>query len=586
MPKKRNFKIFGFSDGITQEKVGRRRFGGFEGFAGRGPQTRPLGFFKFLAVLIVAVFALRLFFLTVVQGAQNKTLSEGNRIRLVPIEALRGKIYDRDGAILVASDREYFLVKDGNETKITRDQVKELERQGLASENFQGNLGKIEVRVARNFAEGEKAAHVIGYVSRANPGDLKANSQVTNLDSVGRLGVEATYDNFLRGQNGRDLIEVDAVGHKVSILGQEPSFDGGDVKLTINKNLQQVVYDSLKKQADKVGSHRGAAIVEDPNTGEILALVSYPGFNPENIGAAVANQDKPYLNRAIAGIYPPGSVFKLVTALAGLASGKVTKDTEIEDVGEFYLGDIRFPNWYFLEYGARDGVLKIDRAIARSNDIFFYKAAAATGVETIKKMAVKLGFGQKTGIDLPGEQFGLVPDGVWKEATFKEPWYPGDTMHLGIGQGFMLVTPLQIAQMTSFMASGKLMRPYVVAGIRTNNGVVNIGPKVVAENLAKDKDLELVRSGMKMACQTGGTGWPFFEAKYVVGCKTGTAEQAEGNPNAWFTAFAPFDKPKVVVTVIIEDGGEGSTVAGPVAKEILDWWFAKQGLTFTKQTPG
>jgi len=218
-------------------------------------------------------------------------------------------------------------------------------------------------------------------------------------------------------------------------------------------------------------------------------------------------------------------------------------------------------------------VLKLDRAIARSNDIFFYRLAQTIGVDSIKKMAVKLGFGQKTGIDLPGEQFGLVPDGVWKEATFKEPWYPGDTMHLGIGQGFMLVTPMQISQMVSFIASGKLMRPYLVAGILTNNRIVNIGPKVVAENLAGYKDLELVRSGMKMACKTGGTGWPFFEAKYVVGCKTGTAERAEGNPNAWFTAFAPFDKPRVTVTVIIEDGGEGSTVAGPVAKEILDWWF-------------
>ena len=576
MSKARNLKIVGFSDGISYEKVGRRRFAGFDGPINAQKKTRDLKFFKFLLVLIVGVFVLRIFFLTVVQGAQNRTLSEGNRIRLVPIEALRGKIYDRNGQVLVSSLREYFLIKDGHESKITKAQVEELERQGLASENFEGNLGKIETRVARNFTMGEKAAHVLGYVSRANPADLKANSQVTNLDSVGRLGVEATYDNFLRGQNGRDLVEVDAIGHKVSILGQEASFTGGEIKLTLNAALQQVAYEALKKQADKVGSHRGAVIIQDPNTGEVLALVSYPDFDPENIGASIANRDKPYLDRAIAGIYPPGSVFKLVSALAGLESGKITKNTQIEDVGEFYLGDIRFPNWYFLNYGGKDGVLKIDRAIARSNDIFFYRAAEATGVENIKKMAVRLGFGQKTGIDLPGEQFGLVPDGVWKQSALKEPWYPGDTMHLGIGQGFMQVTPLQISQMTSFMASGNLMRPYVVSGIKTANGIINISPKVVGGGLVKKENLDLVRSGMKMACQTGGTGWPFFEAKYIVGCKTGTAEQAEGNPNAWFTAFAPFDKPKIAVTVVIEDGGEGSSIAGPVATQIFDWYFGKK----------
>lgn len=573
MPKKRNFKIVGFSDGITHEAVGRKRFAGFDGFVGRGPKTRELRFFKFLAVMIVGIFILRLFFLTVVQGVQNRLLSESNRIRLVPIEALRGKIYDRNGQVLATSVREYFLIKDGGETKITQAQVKELERQGLASENFVGELGRVESRVIRNFTEGEKAAHVLGYVSAANPADLRANTQIANSDAVGRLGVEAAYDNFLRGQNGRNLIEVDAIGYKVSILGQEPSVDGGDLKLTIDKNLQQVVYEALKKQADKIGSHRGAAIVQNPNTGEILALVSYPGFDPENIGASVTNQDKPYLDRAIAGIYPPGSVFKLVTALAGLESGKVTKDTQIEDVGEFYLGDVRFVNWYFLSNGTKDGVLKLDRAIARSNDIFFYRWAEVTGLESIRKMAVRLGFGQKTGIDLPGEQFGLVPDGVWKEAQLKTAWYPGDTMHLGIGQGFMLVTPMQISQMVSFMASGKMMRPYLVSGIKTDNGIINIGPKVVGEGLVKKGNLDLVRSGMKMACQTGGTGWPFFEAKYVVGCKTGTAEQAEGNPNAWFTVFAPFDKPQITVTVVIDDGGEGSSIAGPVAKEILDWWF-------------
>lgn len=574
MQKKRNFSNLGLSGDIIFERSRRRRAGIDDGFSGPG-ELRSLAFFKFVAVIVIAIFVFRLFFLTVIEGAKNRSLSDNNRIALVPKEALRGQIYDRNGKILASSSLEYYLIGAWEESKISQAQVAELEGLGLASLNFQGELGKVEARVVRSYPLGEKAAHVLGYTARVSQLDLQDMQTFTGIDSVGKVGVEASYDSFLRGRNGRDLIEVDSVGHKVSILGSEKSEAGGDLKLTIDGALQDFTYFVLKRQADKVGSKKAAAIIEDPNAGEILALVSYPSFDPENIAASVADREEPYFNRAISGVYPPGSVFKIVSALAGLESGRVNRDTEVEDVGEFYLGDVRFANWFYLQYGQKDGILKLERAIARSNDIFFYRLAEIVGLDPIRQMAIKLGFGQKTGIDLSGEEFGLVPDEVWKKAQFGQVWFPGDTMHLGIGQGFMLVTPTQVSQMTSFMASGKVMKPYIVSSINKSGSDIKVGPEVMAENLVKRENFEVVRTGMKMACQRGGTGWPFFDAPYVVGCKTGTAERAEGNPNAWFTAFAPFGNPQIAVTVLIEDGGEGSSVAGPVAREILDFYVAR-----------
>lgn len=572
---KRNFSGLGLSGDITFEKVKRRKFGGFGEEALGDGKIRSFGMLKAVIFIAVFIILLRLFYLNIVTGEKNKTLADSNRVRLVSIEAPRGKIVDRNGKVVAYSLVEYFLKKGETETKITEDQVEDLEKQGLASENFEGELGKIEMRIRRVFPQGEKMAHVLGYLSGVTEQDLKENKLLTSKDSVGRVGLESSYDNFLRGKNGKKIVEVDAIGRKVSLLGKDAGQPGLNLTISIDSDLQSFAYDVLKKNADRAKSSRGAIIIENPNSGEILALASYPSFDPEDIGTAVTNNNKPFFDRAVQGVYPPGSVFKVVTALAGLESGKITKDTEIEDVGEFYLGDIRFPNWYFIGYGRREGVLKLDRAIARSNDIFFYRLAERTGIENLKKTAVKLGFGQKTGIDLPGEQFGLVPDEVWKQAYIHESWYPGDTMHFGIGQGFVLATPMQIAQMTSFAASGKLMRPFLATKIEGLSGETKVEPKTVGENLVNPANLDYVRSGMKMACATGGTGWPFFEAKYSVGCKTGTAEVAEGNPNAWFTVYAPFEKPHIAITVLIEDGGEGSSVAGPVAKEVLDWWMQR-----------
>lgn len=558
------------ADFIFHEKV--RRFWFFQ-------KDRSLGHLSFdslnpssLFILRVAVFCAlfislaRLFMLTVVNGEKYRSLAEENRVRLVTIEAARGKIFDRNGKLMADSLTNYFLKKGENVLSISYEQAQDLEKSGLAHEDFEGGLGKIFRSVTREYLLGSAAAHILGYTTGVGE------------EGAGRLGIEASYDNFLKGQAGKKLIEVDANERKVSILGSIDPEAGRDLTLTIDATLQKIVYEVLKKHAERVGSG-GTVILQNPSSGEVLALVSYPSFDPTDISRFLESSNQPFFNRAVSGIYPPGSIFKIISALSALESGKITGETEIEDVGEFELGGVRFSNWYYNQYGGRDGILKVDRAIARSNDIYFYRISEKVGLDGLRKMAIKFGFGQKSGIDLPEESLGLVPDEVWKKSTLGAPWYLGDTLHFSIGQGFMLVTPIQINSMTSYMASGKLTRPYLVSKIGSppaGRGEFEIGSKIIGEKLVSEENYKLVREGMRKACQTGGTGWPFFDAAYSVGCKTGTAEKSLGNPHAWFTAFVPFDDPKISITVIIEEGGEGSGVAGPVAKEILDWWFGNR----------
>jgi len=578
--RQKDFKIFGFSDNIFYEKIGKKWFSGgkvLEQSFGHFAEISPLKLFIFYPLVVLILFILlgRLFMLTIVNGEKNRQIAESNRIRLVEIPAERGKIFDRRGRILADSRTVYFLKKGLQKTEMSQETAKELEASGLAGENFEGELGQILPEVERSYPNGEITAHILGYVSPVESQDLQNGRRLSGQNKVGRLGTEATYDDFLQGKNGQKIIEVDATGKKVSILQKQDQVAGRDIHLTIDLNLQKVVFEVLKKHATKAGSSRAATIVEDPKSGEVLALVSYPSFDPANVSDFLQDKNKPLFNRAVLGTYPPGSIFKIVTALAALDSGKITGESEIEDVGEFYIGDTRFVNWFYLTHGGRDGVLKINRAIARSNDIFFYKLAEKLGLNPLRKMAMKLGFGQKTGIDLPDESLGLVPDEVWKKSAFSQPWYTGDTLHFGIGQGFALSTPIQISSLISYIASGKLAKPYLVSKIDGGAGeAIDIASKIRGENLVSRENLNIVREGMRQACETGGTGWPFFNAPYKVGCKTGTAEKALGNPHAWFGAFYPFENPQISITVIIEEGGEGSSIAGPAAREILDWWIS------------
>lgn len=547
----------------------------------RGPQVAKsisffrLNFFYAGAVFIFLVFLARLFVLTVVDGNENRLLAEGNRIKLLELEAPRGPIVDRYGSVLAESKTIYFLTKGDSEREIEEGEVRQLEDAGLAGEYFEGEEGKVERRVQRKYMLGEAASHVLGYTSVVQEEEKEKEPKLSTINARGRLGIENSYEQFLGGKVGKRLIEVDVVGSNVSVLGEEDPIVGRRMHTTLDAGLQAKAYEVLKKYAEESGGKRGALIAQNPNTGEVLALVSYPSFDPTDIGRAVTKGDNPFFNRAVQGNYPPGSVFKITSALAGLESGQIDANWEVDDVGAFELGGERFSNWYFNQYGKTEGLVKIEKALARSNDTYFYKMGEKIGLNALRKTAIALGFGQKTGIDLPDEALGLVPDGVWKQASIGDDWYLGDTMHLTIGQGYMLTTPIQINGMTTYVASGKLTKPYIVWKIDSgvDAGEISFGSTVLGENVASGQNLQIVRDGMKKACETGGTGAPFFRATYKVACKTGTAEETGGKPHAWFTVFAPVENPQIALTVLVERGGEGSAVAAPVAREVLDWWM-------------
>jgi len=481
-----------------------------------------------LLLVVLGLLVGRLGFLQLVEGDYYRVLADENRVQLIKLGADRGVIYDRFGEVLVRNSPE-----------------------------------------GREYVYDKAMAHVIGYVGEVSEEELESYSMG---DIIGKMGIEQEYDQVLRGQAGGILVEKDTDGQVVREIGRRESIAGQSLQLTIDAGLQ--------RRADEVmAGRKGAVVASDPHSGEILALVSSPSFDPGKVERYLDNKDLPMFNRTISGEYPPGSVFKIVTATAALEEGKVDEQTEIEDTGEIKVGIWRFGNWYYDQYGQKDGVLKIVRAIARSNDIFFYKLGEWLGIELLSDWAKYFGLAIQSGIDIPGEAFGLMPTPDWKEEYKGEDWYLGDTYITAIGQGNILMTPLQVNRMAGVIASnGKLCQPLVVAHETEDGKQGNCQQLDIS-----DKTLASIKEGMKQVCETGGTAWPFFEFKvkgnriYVVG-KTGTAEfgDVEERTHAWFTGFAPAEEPEIVITVLLEAAGEGSYQAAPVAKELLSYWFSRQ----------
>ena len=356
---------------------------------------------------------------------------------------------------------------------------------------------------------------------------------------------------------------------------------------------------------------RGAAIVSSPK-GEILAMVSKPSFDPNlfTMGQSYRpasnssyftvqsilddSQNQPLLNRSISGVYPPGSTFKLIVASAGLMYKIIDGNWQIKDTGILRVGNFSFANWFYTDYGGTDGEVNVVKGIQRSNDIFFYTLAGKVGVDKVSEMAKKFGLGAPLGIDLQGEASGLVPTQEWKLKNIGEPWYLGDTYHYGIGQGYLLTTPLQVNGWTQAIANGgTLYRPHLLK---------NEQPQIISSNLLDTNATNLIREGMVESCNPGGVAWPLFNFEVknpnlkidgknilpvasassdmrhvVLACKTGTAQVGGATtlPEAWMTVFAPAYDPQIIVTVLVENSGEGSNVAGPIAKQILQYYFGK-----------
>lgn len=582
-----------FGDFVSTDKI-KRRSRDYDSY-----NNSMRDFFLPLSLMIlITVLVLRLFYLQVLQGGKYRFLSNNNRIKTVVIHAPRGIIFDRNAVPLVFNMPGFRETINGKTSQLDQKQALELIAKGKKD---------LEADSLREYPYKEVVAHVLGYtgqISKKELQDLKYSSYSPG-DLIGKEGIEQEYEDKLKGIDGKQLIEVDALGKPIRTLGQTEPTSGQDITLTIDINLQKAVFEATK------GIKRGAVIVSSPK-GEILAMVSRPSFDPNlfTLGpnyltasnssylslTDVLQDDKnqPLLNRGISGTYPPGSTFKLVVAASGLENKIIDENWQVEDTGVITVGTFSFSNWYYTGYGGKDGEVNIVKGIKRSNDIFFYNLAAKIGVDKVSETAFKFGLGRLLGIDLKGEQEGLVPTPQWKEKSLHEQWYLGDTYHYGIGQGYLLTTPLQVNAWTQALAnSGNLYKPYLLKDAKQQN---------ISANFLDISSSNLIREGMIQACSPGGVAWPLFDFKVnnpklkidnkdvfvvegasgsanmrrvTIACKTGTAENGESRqPHAWITLFAPAYNPQVVVTVLSEESGEGSNVAAPVAKKILDSWFS------------
>ena len=568
-----------------------------------------------ISVLVIAVLIGRAAYLQIYQGEYYAGLADGNRIRIVPSMAPRGTFYDRNGELLV-TNRPGFSVSllpltapisddviarlsdllkvptDEIKTKIaghsgfnpiriktdvTPDIVSIIEEQ---KSQYPGVV--IEVTPIRDYILKQEGAHTFGYVSEINDTELEKmkDEGYKSGDIIGKFGIEKIYDKELRGENGGQQVEVDVSGKPVQILGRKEPVPGDDLELTIDIKLQQAAEKAVDEQLTQIGAHAAAAVVMNPQTGEILAMVSRPAFDPNLFAHGISSKDwnqlnnnpyHPMDNKTITGEYPPGSTFKIVTGTAALTEGVVTPDEQIFDSGHHWI----------IPKGNADGEalgwLNFRSALAHSDNVYFYEMGNRLGIDRIEKYARMFGLGAKTGIDLPYEATGLVANRRYKEKNFDDgEWYLSETFDAAIGQGFNLVTPLQAAMvMGEIAADGKRYKPHVVNRIIAPDGSVvkDFQPELLSQLDVPEEDIKLVQDGLHDVTKYGTAASSFRGFTVDIAGKTGTAENSQGRDHGWFVAYGPFDNPNVVVAVIVENGGYGSQSAVPIGRKILEAAF-------------
>lgn len=561
-----------------------------------------------LAAAMLVVLVVRLWQVQIVQGDYYLKLSEENRMRVTPLAAPRGALVDRHGHALVAN-RPAFTVallplevrrpraeaqalgkvlgmdpaeilsrlaagrdRPFEPVRLRRDVPKEVVA-GIEESQLDLPGVLVEVEPVREYNYHALGAQVFGYVGEINDQELqRLRSAGYELgDLIGKEGLEETYDAYIRGRSGQIQAEVDAQGRMVRTLGTVAAVPGNTVVLGLDLAVQQAAEAGL-------GDRPGVVVAMDPRDGTIVAMVSHPAFDPNafsgGIKAGVWNgllkdPGRPLLDRVIQSVYPPGSVFKVVTASAALQLGLVTPDTGFYSPGYYNLG-----NWTFHEWKALGHVNFMD-AIAQSCDACFYDLARRAGPNQVAKFARTYGLGVATGVDLPNEAAGVVPDPAWKKRVWKQDWFGGDTLNMGIGQGYVLTTPLQIARMMAAVANGGiLVTPHVVTEIRTPDGrlVARIAPAPAGRIEVTPETLAVVRTGLE-AVVTRGTGATLRIPGLTAAGKTGTAEASHGKPYAWFAAYAPVKDSRLVVVAMVENAGFGAENALPVVKEVFQAWF-------------
>ena len=577
------------------------------------------------SMLIFAVLIGRMAYLQLYKGDYYYRLSEGNRIRAVKILAPRGIIYDCNGEELVKNEPGFVVSllrtnkkpdmavinKLAGIIEVPPEQILEKIKQNEdsyepiriksnlsaamvtkieeRSEELPGIL--LELQSIRKYVNNELAVHVLGYVGEVSEYEI-SKDQNTDLkvgSIVGKFGLERFYDNYLRGTDGSYREEVDVAGRVVQTLDELPPKPGQGLVLTVDGKLQReaekIVDEHLKylRSSGFAPNANAAAIIAiDPRNGAIKALVSRPGFNPNLFVNGISSKDwqaindnpfDPMSNKVISGEYPPGSTFKIVTGSAALETGKVTPQEMIFDSGKHWL--IPMGN----AEGEALGWLNFHKALAASDNVYFYEMGNRVGIDALKKYAALFGFGKTTGIDLFGETEGIIASPEYKMKVFDEDWYLGDTFNAAIGQGFNLATPIQLAVMLSAVANnGDIYRPHLVDKIVNDDGSVikEIKPEKIGRLPVSAETLELLQSALKAVAQEGGTAAQMANLSVPVAGKTGTAENPHGKDHGLFVGYAPADNPNLVVVAVIDQGGFGSVSAAPIVQRIFEYVFPPQ----------
>jgi len=592
----------------------------------------------FAGVAVLVAFALlfaRFFQLQVVQHDTYAAKAEDNRISIVPIAPNRGLILDRNGVVLARNYSAYTLeifpakVKDVERTiqelgEVVEVQAKDRSRfrklyaetrnteslpirtrltdeevARFAANRYRFPGVEIKARLFRQYPHGDLASHVIGYIGRINQKDqerleeLDVEANYRGTDFIGKAGLEASYQQELHGTTGMEQVEIDAAGRGIRTLARTPAQAGSNITLTLDIKLQEVAEAAF-------GDRRGALVAIEPSTGGVLAFVSKPGFDPNLFVDGIDPQswaelnnspDRPLNNRAIAGVYPPGSTFKPYMALAALESGKRTFKSAINDPGYFEFGGRRFRD----SKPGGNGYVDMYKSIVVSSDTFYYQVANDLGIDAIASFMAKFGFGAKSGIDLEGEAVGVLPSPEWKQKRFHRPeqqkWYAGETISIGIGQGYNAYTPIQLAvALATLAANGDMYRPHLVSHIdnlRTGERR-SIEPVLLRHVQLKAENLDFVKRAMASVNKEGTGARAFASALYTNGGKTGTAQVIGMKQNekydekkvaerhrdhSLFIVFAPLESPKIALMVIVENGGFGARTAAPIARVVLDYYL-------------
>lgn len=562
-----------------------------------------IGLFIFTTFLFLA----EVFYLSIVQHKHWSFLAERNRKRIIIFPAFRGLIFDRNGKVLAKNEPTFDLLIDvnqlikNNQTEETLNFLKNLgleikipayQRELIIPDIDKETAFEIKVneskfpalKIIRNFKRiypyGESASSYLGYVSFVSKNELEEYSP---LEKIGRAGIEKFYQSYLRGKPGRLVYELDTRGRYLDLIEKSDSNVGLNLYLTVDQEFQKQVYQLMKNYMISRGFKRGALVMMDVHDGSIISLISYPAYDPENLISALKNKDFPFFNRVISGRYSPGSTVKPILAVGALEEKIITPEQKIYSPGYLKIENPYFPNKpYIFKDWKVHGWTDLRSAIANSVNVYFYtigggyKNIKGLGIKKIRKYYQLFGMGKKTSIDIPGEFQGFVPGPETKAKNLLDPiWRIGDTYNVSIGQGDLLVTPLQIALWTAGLATNKLVQPHLIDKIVNEKGeiVYQFQPKIIRENLVSPENLKIVQEGMRLTVLKGTAK---MLGDLPIAGKSGTP-QALGNEklNAIFTGWFPYKNPQVVLTILIEDIKWGSVAVLPLYRQIVELWIEK-----------